>query len=333
MTTEKVVLDAVSEQVLLDIFRRSLVEDGGVDAISYQVEHEDSLDQLKALEQRQLLKRDKESYRVSFIVLTLLDDPAANAMLQKCEKVFGILRQHYKDPATRSSGKRLQSLADELDITYPELLQVMRHFIDSSGIWCGGWSNDWSDAATACVHPSHSIIEVKTFANLVEKVEGWHAPQGSPTSSAFAGIGVDFSSATKIKTGRELFFPNGEEHSAYVDLRAIIQSAKSSIYIIDPYVDSSIFLMLKTSQAKLAKVNLLTTVAPVDFKHELSKFQKEVPHTTTMVRTCNTFHDRFIVIDDSTCFHIGASIKDAGKKAFLISQLEDPFIVTSLLKF
>jgi hypothetical protein len=62
---------------------------------------------------------------------------------------------------------------------------------------------------------------------------------------------------------------------------------------------------------------------PRDFKLELIKFRKQVSHIAIEIRTTAAFHDRFIVIDNREFYHVGASIKDAGKRAFMISRIED----------
>ena len=53
-------------------------------------------------------------------------------------------------------------------------------------------------------------------------------------------------------------------------------------------------------------------------------FIEQHPGVTVEVRSTTDFHDRFIVLDRSVCVHVGASIKDAGKKAFMVSRIEDP---------
>ncbi len=67
-----------------------------------------------------------------------------------------------------------------------------------------------------------------------------------------------------------------------------------------------------------------------DFRVEAAKFQQQFANVKLEVRTTSDFHDRFVSIDRASYFHIGASIKDAGKKAFLISQLQDEPVIALL---
>ena len=52
-------------------------------------------------------------------------------------------------------------------------------------------------------------------------------------------------------------------------------------------------------------------------------FMGQYPNVTVHVRTTTDFHDRFIVLDGTVCVHVGASIKDAGKRACMVSRIED----------
>ena len=120
----------------------------------------------------------------------------------------------------------------------------------------------------------------------------------------------------------ELFFPQGTQHDAYVRIRKIIRRATHSIRIIDPYLDETIFTLLGDTEAPM-KIELLTGKPPADFEHETTKFQQQYPQVRIETRRSRDIHDRFIVVDDTECWHIGCSIKDAGSKAFMLSLIED----------
>ena len=68
-----------------------------------------------------------------------------------------------------------------------------------------------------------------------------------------------------------------------------------------------------------------------DFYLAAKKFTQQYPNLPITIRLSADFHDRFSILDGQRCFHIGASIKDAGKKAFLISEAEDPNNRTALM--
>jgi hypothetical protein len=122
---------------------------------------------------------------------------------------------------------------------------------------------------------------------------------------------------------RELFFPQQSQHDAYVEIRAILQKATRSIMIVDPYIDQSILTLLSTCVHQGMTVRVLTAKLPADFGLEAKKWASQHGGTRLEVRTTREFHDRFVLLDDTECWHIGCSIKDAGNKAFMLSEVED----------
>jgi hypothetical protein len=123
----------------------------------------------------------------------------------------------------------------------------------------------------------------------------------------------------------EQFFPPNSEYDAYITIREILGKASANIIIVDAYVGSSLLLTLRALTPRNLAVMVLTVERNLksDFLIEVATFQKQVGHIKLEVRTTADFHDRFIVIDGDEFYHIGASIKGAGKRAFMISRMED----------
>ena len=111
-----------------------------------------------------------------------------------------------------------------------------------------------------------------------------------------------------------------DKYNAYSLIIDIIKSAKMKILIIDNYIDDSVLKML-SKKNKNVEVVILTSQNCNLTKLDISKFNKQYP--TLKVSRTNKFHDRFIVIDNKDLYHIGASLKDLGKKCFAISKIED----------
>ena len=131
----------------------------------------------------------------------------------------------------------------------------------------------------------------------------------------------------------ELFFSPGLVHSAYQNIRAIIEQAQSNIDIIDLYIDESLFEILKIkSGSKNISVRVLTKIKNDDFNHEKILFNNQHNNISIARKNIIDFHDRFIIIDKKLVYHLGASIKDAGKKAFMISKIEDNEIKNIIIK-
>jgi hypothetical protein len=157
------------------------------------------------------------------------------------------------------------------------------------------------------------IAEDKKLKNILDKrlsEIGWEAKKGNLYP--------------KGKDVIELFFPPGLVHSAYQGIKEIIKKANKNIDIIDLYIDSSIFEILKIkADTKKINVRILTKIIKDDFDHENSLFTQEHQNINIERKNISDFHDRFIILDRDTVYHLGASIKDAGNKAFLISKIED----------
>ena len=118
---------------------------------------------------------------------------------------------------------------------------------------------------------------------------------------------------------QKIFF-DGQIYDSYSLIIDIIKTAKSKILIIDNYIDDSILKML-TKKNKEIEVVILTSQNSNIRKIDVQKFNKQ--YGTLKLAYTKKFHDRFIVIDNKDLYHIGASLKDLGKKCFAISKIED----------
>ena len=114
------------------------------------------------------------------------------------------------------------------------------------------------------------------------------------------------------KIEHQRIFFNGEIYDSYSLIIDLISDAKNMIIIIDNYIDKSILDMLVYKKDNV-KVELITS------SHYLTKLD------------INIFHDRFIIIDN-TLYHLGASLKDLGKKCFGINKIEDKEYLNKIIE-
>jgi len=128
---------------------------------------------------------------------------------------------------------------------------------------------------------------------------------------------------------QKVFF-DGQIYDAYSLIIDIIKRAKNKILIIDNYIDDSILKMLSKKNQDV-EVIILTSQNNNLTKLDIQKFNKQYP--ILKVATTDKFHDRFIVIDNKELYHVGASLKDLGKKCFAISKIEDTEYVHKITKF
>jgi hypothetical protein len=133
----------------------------------------------------------------------------------------------------------------------------------------------------------------------------------------------------KLPDPKQVFVPAGSQHDAYVEIRSIIQKATAEVFIIDPYIDETLWPLL-TNIPLGCKVRILGEHLKGDFALEARKFIAQ-HRASVEVRTTANYHDRFIILDGKRCFHLGASIKDAGNKTFLLSEIERPQIIAATI--
>ena len=114
-------------------------------------------------------------------------------------------------------------------------------------------------------------------------------------------------------------FYDGQTFDAYVFVADLIKSAKSSIILIDNFVDETV-LMLLSKRASTCKATIYTKTISKQLQLDLKKHNEQCLHVE--IKKFNSSHDRFLMIDEKEIYHIGASLKDLGKKWFGFSKME-----------
>ena len=122
-------------------------------------------------------------------------------------------------------------------------------------------------------------------------------------------------------------FFDGQVFDAYELASKIIRSAQKSIVLIDNYIDESTLIHL-AKKNKQVKVLLLTKTINKQLALDIKKAKEQ--YGNFEIKEFNRSHDRFLIIDGSEVFHLGASLKDLGKKWFAFSKL-DKFSVDNIL--
>lgn len=119
-----------------------------------------------------------------------------------------------------------------------------------------------------------------------------------------------------------IFF-QGQIFDAYAKFEQFIQSANKEIILIDNYVDLSVLQRLAKKQKKV-NVVIYTDKKTKLTQQDIQKFNAQYPNLT--LKYTNKMHDRFMIIDGKTLYHIGASLKDLGKKCFAFEILDASII-------
>ena len=139
---------------------------------------------------------------------------------------------------------------------------------------------------------------------------------------------IDFFVRTSLPPVEGIFY-NGQIFDAYKFATDLIKTAKKSLLLIDNYVDEAVLLMLSKRDTGVSAVIYTQRITP-QLQLDLDRHNDQYPPID--IRTYRDSHDRFLIIDDTDIYHIGASLKDLGKKMFAFSKLKIPATaITNLL--
>ena len=133
--------------------------------------------------------------------------------------------------------------------------------------------------------------------------------------------------ATTQEVKQKIFF-NGQIYDAFSLMVELVEKAGTELILIDNYVDINTLNILSKKKDGV-NVLIVTSGNGNLTDKDIAKFNSQYPKLT--VKISKDFHDRFLIIDRRDVYHIGASIKDAGKKSFGITKLEVEELTKSLL--
>ncbi len=126
---------------------------------------------------------------------------------------------------------------------------------------------------------------------------------------------------TKDISSQGIFF-DGEVFNAYTFINDLIKTAKKEIILIDNYIDDTTFTLF--CKITNIKVTIYTSKIDKQLKLDIEEYKKQ--YNNLEVKIFKNSHDRFLIIDNTQLYNIGASLKDVGKKWFAFSKLDISFI-------
>ena len=130
---------------------------------------------------------------------------------------------------------------------------------------------------------------------------------------------IDFFVRTALPPIEGVFY-NGQIFDAYKFATDLIKSAKHSLVLIDNYVDETTLLMLSKRNEGVT-ATIYTAKISQQLQLDIEKHNDQYP--PIQIRTYKESHDRFLLIDGKEVYHIGASLKDLGKKMFAFSKMNE----------
>lgn len=131
---------------------------------------------------------------------------------------------------------------------------------------------------------------------------------------------VDFFVKTSLPP-REGVVYDGQIFDAHLFTSDLVSRAKSKLVLIDNYIDASVLALLDNRNDGVEATIFTGHISP-KLALDISRHNSQYP-TIAVRETCHPVHDRFLIVDDIV-YHIGASIKDLGKKLFAFSQMSVP---------
>ena len=191
-------------------------------------------------------------------------------------------------------------LKGDLAVTQSKMLirtfKEMKHFIQNNSHIFAELDNIKKHLFESDLHHKETDIKIKELFSLMDKYN--------------------------IKETQGIFF-QGQIFDAYAKFESFLAVAKKEIILIDNYVDLSILQRL-AKKKKGVNVTIYTDPKTKLTAQDIQTFNAQYP-TLTVNHTTKT-HDRFLIIDNATIYHIGASLKDLGKKCFCFDVLDSGFI-------
>ena len=142
-------------------------------------------------------------------------------------------------------------------------------------------------------------------------------------------VDSDLAMLYQVETGALNRAVDGQIYDAFSLLIGLIQKAEMEIVLVDGYVDVGTLNILSKKKENVA-VTVYTQQRTKLSQTDVDNFNAQYPKLD--VKYTRAFHDRFLILDKTKAYHVGASLKDAGKKCFGINLIEDAGIVRDILQ-
>ena len=170
----------------------------------------------------------------------------------------------------------------------------------------------------AFVHMRAILSANKELMNRIEQIEHQQICFKMEATEKFEAL---FSALeNKRLANTQGIFYDGQIFDAHIFVSDLIRQAKKSIILLDNYIDETVLTQLSKSNQEI-KIYILTKNISNQLKLDVKKYAEQ--YAVIELIEFNGSHDRFLIIDDKDIYHIGASLKDLGKKWFAFSKIDD----------
>jgi hypothetical protein len=165
----------------------------------------------------------------------------------------------------------------------------------------------------AFVEMRKMLVDNAALFHRLDKMELKHAEADQKFEEIFKAL-----ESGKLHSEKGIFY-NGQIFDAYAFVSDAIRTAQSSIILIDNYVDDTVLTLLGKKNNNVT-ATIYTKIVSNQLRLDLQRYNSQYPPIE--VEIFSNAHDRFLIIDNTELYHIGASLKDLGKKWFAFSRMD-----------
>lgn len=187
-------------------------------------------------------------------------------------------------------------------------------------------------AVKVSINIMNAFVEMRRFiasnAMLFERISSVELRQLEYQRQTDEKLGQIFEYIANHREETQKVFFEGQIYDAFSLLAALIAKADKEIILIDGYVDIKTLNLLAKKKSGVDAV-IYTNPKTMLSKTDIANFNSQYP--LLQIKYSTAFHDRFLILDGAAAYHIGASLKDAGKKCFGINIINDDNIVKAIL--
>ncbi|MBR5096436.1 MAG: ORF6N domain-containing protein [Treponema sp.] len=252
----------------------------------------------------QAVKRNINRFPKDFMFA--LEQKEKDELVTNCDRFDALKHSSTRPYAFTEQGVAMLSSVLKSDVAIKVNIRIMRAFVAMRHFLQNN-AELFTEIKTIKRHQIEADMQIKETSNRVNEL---------------------FSLMDKyhIDETQGIFF-QGQIFDAYAKFERFLRSAAKEIILIDGYVDLSVLERLSKKKNGV-DVTIYTNPKTKLTQQDIQKFNAQYP--TLSVKHTTKMHDRFLIIDGKTLYHIGASLKDLGKKCFAFETL-DPSLIQSVL--
>ena len=249
-----------------------------------------SLYQVETKNLNKAVKRNMERFPVSFC-FQLTEEETQNLRFQIGTSSLNYGGRRYLPYVFTEQGVAMASAILRSDIAVKVSVEIMEAFVEMRRM----------------------LISNASLFHRLENIELKQLKADQKFEELFKALESD-----KLHSEKGIFY-DGQVFDAYTFVSDIIRSANTSIILLDNYVDDTVLTLLGKRNANVT-ATIYTKNISNQLRLDLQRYNTQYPPIE--VEFFSDAHDRFLIIDNSELYHIGASLKDLGKKWFAFSRMD-----------